>query len=47
VAYDTVVPHGRPFNWKYTAADLAGLLWRVSEHNQAAAMYQIGPTASA
>jgi transposase len=26
----------RPFNWKYTAADLAGLLRRISEHEQAA-----------
>ena len=26
----------KPFNWKFTAADLAGLLRRISEHEQAA-----------
>jgi hypothetical protein len=32
----------RPFNWKYTAADLAGLLRRISERDQAAATHQAG-----
>ncbi len=26
----------RPFNWKYTAADLAGLLDRISAHDEPA-----------
>ncbi len=30
----------RPFNWKFTAADLADLLHRISEHEQAAATNQ-------
>jgi hypothetical protein len=29
-----------PFKWKYTAADLAGLLRRISEHDLAAAAHQ-------
>jgi transposase len=37
----------RPFNWKFTAADLAGLLHRISEHEQAAATYQTGPATAA
>jgi len=30
----------RPFNWTYTAADLAGLLRRISEYEQATAAHQ-------
>jgi transposase len=30
----------KPFNWKFTAADLAGLLRRISEHEQAAPAHQ-------
>ena len=30
----------KPFNWKYTAADLADLLRRISEHEQAAPAHQ-------
>ncbi len=30
----------RPFNWKYTATDLAGLLRRISEQEQATATHQ-------
>ena len=30
----------KPFNWKYTAADLADLLRRITEHEQAAATHQ-------
>ena len=30
----------RPFNWKYTATDLAGLLRRITEHEQAAVTHQ-------
>ncbi len=30
----------RPFNWKYTAADLTELLHRISEHEQANATHQ-------
>jgi transposase len=30
----------RPFNWKFTAADLTGLLHRISDHEQAAATRQ-------
>ena len=30
----------KPFNWKYTAADLTALLRRISEHEQAAATHQ-------
>ncbi len=30
----------RPFNWKYTAADLTELLHRISEHEQATATHQ-------
>jgi len=30
----------RPFNWKFTAADLADLLHRISEHEQAATTNQ-------
>jgi hypothetical protein len=30
----------RPFNWKFTAADLTDLLHRISEHEQAAATRQ-------
>ena len=32
----------KPFNWKYTAADLDGLLRSISEHEQAAATCQAG-----
>ncbi|HEX5303265.1 MAG TPA: IS630 family transposase [Streptosporangiaceae bacterium] len=32
----------KPFNWKYTAADLADLLRRISEHEQAAPAHQTG-----
>ncbi len=30
----------RPFNWKYTAADLTELLHRISEREQATAIHQ-------
>ncbi len=30
----------RPFNWKFTAADLTDLLHRIGEHEQAAATRQ-------
>jgi hypothetical protein len=30
----------KPFNWKFTAADLTDLLRRVSEHEQSAAKRQ-------
>ena len=36
-----------PFSWKYTTADLAGLLRRISEHDQAAATHQTDLTAAA
>jgi transposase len=32
----------RPFNWKYTASDLTGLLRRISEHEQPATRHQAG-----
>jgi hypothetical protein len=30
----------KPFNWKYTATDLASLLRRIGEHEQTAATQQ-------
>lgn len=32
--------NAKPFNWKYTASDLADLLRRITEHEQAAATHQ-------
>jgi hypothetical protein len=37
---DRYNPTAKPFNWKYTAADLTDLLHRISEHEQAAATRQ-------
>jgi hypothetical protein len=37
----------KPFNWKFTAADLAGLLRRISEHDQAAHAHQASLAAAA
>ncbi len=32
----------RPFSWKYTADDLAGLIRRISEHEEQDTMHQSG-----
>jgi len=37
----------KPFNWKFTAADLADLLHRISEHENAAATRQADLAAAA
>lgn len=37
----------KPFNWKYTAADLTDLLRRITEHEQAAATHQPDLTTAA
>jgi hypothetical protein len=37
----------KPFNWKYTADDLRGLLRRISEHEKEDAKRQSGLTAAA
>ena len=37
----------RPFNWKFTAADLTSLLYRISQHEHAAATHQTDLTTAA
>jgi hypothetical protein len=32
----------RPFNWKFTATDLAAFLHRITEHDEASASPQAG-----